>query len=407
MSRPVATKDSYPSWLPLLLGFLSATGPLSTDMYLPAFPAIEAEYHLPLGSAQVTLAAWFVGLAIGQITQGTLADRYGRRLPLMISTAMYTMASAGCALAPDINTLTVLRLVAAIAGSAALVIPTAVVRDLSTGHAAAQMTSRLIMIRGVAPIIAPPIGSLILAFASWHGIFWFATIYGAICWVLVAWKLPDTLPPEARIQQNLAGMLERYRNILVERIFLVHALLNGASMFALFAFLGGSPGVFIDGMHLSPGRYALVFSGCAASYVVFAQFNPFMLKRFGADRVIRVTSLVIFFTNLILLIIGFLAPLLPGGLVWWMLMPPVMVMMGCQGFHIPNSTVGAMHRHAAHAGLASALIGMIGFCLAATSGMLAGVFSDGTARGMAGLMFVGGAAVLLADWFRRRLATHA
>ena len=146
------TKPAYPTWLPLLLGFLGATGPLSTDMYLPAFPAIEAEYHLALGSAQITLAAWFLGLAIGQITQGALADRFGRRLPLTISTALYTLANIGCALAPDIHTLTWMRLISAIAGSASMVIPTAIVRDLASGHAAAKMTSKLILVRGVAPI---------------------------------------------------------------------------------------------------------------------------------------------------------------------------------------------------------------------------------------------------------------
>ena len=311
----MTARPDYPSWLPLLLGFLSAVGPLSTDMYLPAFPAIEAEYHLPLGSAQITLAAWFLGLAIGQLTQGTLADRFGRRLPLTISTAMFTLATAGCAMAPDINTLTVLRLVAAIAGSASLVIPTAVVRDLATGHAAAKMTSRLIMIRGVAPIIAPPLGGLMLTLANWHAIFWFGTCYGAICWLLVMWKLPDTLPKEARVRQNLAGLLIRYRDIATERVFLIYALLNGASMFSLFAFLGGSPGIFIDGMHLSPSRYALVFSGCAASYVIFAQFNPRMLTQFGSERVIRTTSMTLFATTLVLLLIAFLGPLLPGGLV--------------------------------------------------------------------------------------------
>ena len=398
-------KPAYPSWLPLLLGFLGATGPLSTDMYLPAFPAIEAEYHLALGSAQITLAAWFLGLAIGQITQGALADRFGRRLPLTISTALYTLANIGCALAPDIHTLTWMRLISAIAGSASMVIPTAIVRDLASGHAAAKMTSKLILVRGVAPIIAPTLGGLMLEFASWHWIFWFAAIYGGVCWLLVMWKMPDTLPPEARVRLDVAGMAVRYYAILSEPVFLTNTLINGAALFALFAFLGGSPGVFIDGLHLSPRAYALVFSACAGCYVICSQFNPSMLTRFGANTVLRVGALAMVTAVSLLVLLSLAAMPLHLTLAWWALMPPVMVMMGCMGFLLPNSIVGGLHRHSAHAGSASALMGMVGFCLGAISGLLAGTLSDGTPRGMAAMMLVGGVVVLLADRQRRTLLT--
>lgn len=392
---------AYPWWLPLLLGFLSAIGPLSTDMYLPAFPAIEAEYGLPLGSAQITLAVWFLGLGIGQITQGALADRFGRRTPLLFSTAIYTIASVGCAIAPDFNTLIVMRLIAALAASASLVIPTAVVRDLATGHAAASMMSRLILVRGVGPIIAPPIGGLLLTFASWHGIFWFGAIYGMVCWLLVAWKVPDTLPVHMRVRHNLSGMLSRYRSILVEPSFQVNAMMSGSAMFALFAFLGGSPGVFIDGMHLTPRAFSIVFSCCAAFYVGFSQFNPRALTLFGPSRVMQGAARVMFAGTVVEVLISFLGTAYPGWLSWWMLMPPVMMMMGTQGFIQPNATVGALHRHSAHAGAASALMGMLGFSMGAVSGLLAGVFSDGTPRGMSALMLTGASLVMFADWRRR------
>ena len=401
------TKNAYPRWLPLLLGFLGATGPLSTDMYLPAFPAIEAEYHLPLGGAQITLAAWFLGLAIGQITQGSLSDRFGRRGPLTISTALYTLANIGCAMAPDIHTLTWMRLIAAMAGSASLVIPTAIVRDLASGHAAATMTSKLILVRGVAPIIAPTLGGLMLEFASWHAIFWFAAVYGGVCWLLVMWKMPDTLPPEARVRLDFTGMAVRYRDILVEPAFLTHALMNGAAMFALFAFLGGSPGVFIDGLHLTPRIYALVFSACAACYVLCSQFNPSTLARFGSNTVLVSSARVFFAAVSVLLLISLAATPLLITIAWWALMPPVMLMMGCMGFLLPNTIVGGLHRHSAHAGSASALMGMVGFCLGAVSGLLAGDLSDGTPRGMAALMLTGGVVVLIADHQRRKLLSKA
>ena len=171
----------YPSWLPLLLGFLSATGPIATDMYLPAFPAIESSLHIPLGSAQWTLATWFIGLAIGQITQGSLADRFGRRAPLISATALFTLANVGCALSTDLVTLSFMRFLAAIGGSASMVIPRAIVRDLAEGHAAAKLMSRLILVSGVAPILAPTLGGFLLKIADWHFIFWFTVLYGTLC----------------------------------------------------------------------------------------------------------------------------------------------------------------------------------------------------------------------------------
>jgi DHA1 family bicyclomycin/chloramphenicol resistance-like MFS transporter len=162
----------YPRWLPLLLGYLQAVGPMSIDMYLPAFPAIEADYHAAQGAAQITLATWILGLSVGQLVQGSLADRFGRRVPLLLGTAIYTVASVGCAVAPSIAWLAFWRFVAAFGGSASMIVPRAVVRDVAEGQAAAHMMSRLILILGVAPVLAPSLGGLVLTFASWRVIFW-------------------------------------------------------------------------------------------------------------------------------------------------------------------------------------------------------------------------------------------
>ena len=191
---------TYPFWLPILLGFLTAVGPSTTDMYLPAFPAIEASFHAPPGSAQLTLAAWFAGLAVGQFSQGTLSDRFGRKRPLIVATAIYTLACLGCALAPTIGWLAAFRALSAIGASAGMVIPRAVVRDLAEGHAAAVLMSRLSLVMGAAPILAPTVGSAVLAFADWRGIFWILTAYGAVCCLLVAFLLPDTLARDRRIR---------------------------------------------------------------------------------------------------------------------------------------------------------------------------------------------------------------
>ena len=167
-------------WLTLLLGFLSAVGPVSTDMYLPSFPALELSLGGAPGSAQITLAAWFAGLAFGQLSQGTLSDRFGRRRPLLVGTVIYTLASIGCATAPSIPIFSAFRVLAAFGGSASVVVPRAVVRDISDGHDAARMLSKLILVMGAVPILAPALGGAVLAIASWRVIFWAASVYGVL-----------------------------------------------------------------------------------------------------------------------------------------------------------------------------------------------------------------------------------
>lgn len=385
----------YPVWLPILLGFLTAVGPLSTDMYLPAFPDIEASLGIRAGGAQITLAAWFAGLAVGQITQGSLSDRYGRRGPLIVGTAIYTLANAGCALAPDLTTLSVLRFIAAFGGSASMVIPRAVVRDLADGHAAARLMSKLILVMGVAPILAPTLGGLVLGFASWHAIFWITAAYGGICCILVWRLLPDTLPVERRVRLGAGNLVARFAGILRDRMFLCYALMGGFGMFGMFAYIGGSPPVFIQRLGFNPAQYGMLFGLSAAMFILGSQINPRILPRFGAPSVLRVATTVYALAAMALL--G--CALLNVGGVYGVVIP-VMFTMGSMGFVMPNSAVGALSRHATQAGSASALMGTMQFCLAALSGVLVGALSDGTARPMAALMLLGAIGAVAADRLR-------
>ncbi len=390
-------KISVPAWLPPLLGFLTAVGPASTDMYLPAFPAIEAGLGAPAGSAQITLAAWFAGLAVGQLTQGTLADRFGRRGPLLAGTAVYTLACVACALAPSILALSVARVVAAIAASAGMVIPRAMVRDLADGQEAARLLSRLMLVMGVAPILAPSIGGAVLLLASWRGIFWVMAGYGTICLALVAGLLPDTLPQSARLRLSAVEQIARYRAILRDRGFRLHAGMGAAATFAFFAYLGGSAPVFIDGFGLSPSAFGLVFGGCAAGLIGAAQLAPRLLARLGSPRLLRWTARVYALAALTLLAVGFV-PVHRFAAVF----VPVFVMVALQGVLNPITTAAALSRHAAQAGSASALMGTWQFLMGALSGLAVGLVTDGTPRGMAGLMALGAAALLLADHARAK-----
>ncbi|MBN8925957.1 MAG: multidrug transporter CflA [Rhodospirillales bacterium 69-11] len=384
-----------PRWLPPLLGFFIAVGPAATDMYLPAFPAVEATFGTEPGTAQLTLAAWFAGLAVGQITQGTLSDRFGRRRPMIFGMLLFTLATIGCALAPGIGWLAVFRAVAAMGGSAGMVIGRATVRDLADGHQAAVIMSRLMLVMGVAPILAPSIGGLLLIVAHWRVIFWVLAAYGAIS-TLLAWRiLPETLPPDRRIRLTAAQQLSRYLAIIRERGFLTHAAMGGSGSFCMFAYLAGSAPVFIQGFGLSPSQFALIFGLCSCGLIAGSQINARLLPRFGLSFMLRTIARISLAATTTLLVLAF-----SGVHVLALIVAPVFVALSCQGFSNGNTAVGALSRHSGHAGSASALMGMAQFSLGASSGLLVGLFTDGTPRGMAALMFCGSLGAVIADLCR-------
>jgi DHA1 family bicyclomycin/chloramphenicol resistance-like MFS transporter len=384
-------------WLPALLGFLIAVGPAATDMYLPAFPAVEASFHSAPGTAQLTLASWFAGLAFGQITQGSVSDRFGRRLPLIFGTAGFTLACIGCALAPSIAWLAAFRAVAAFAASASMVIPRAVVRDLADGHAAAILMSRLMLVMGAAPILAPSIGGLVLLFAHWRFIFVILAIYGSIACTLVWRFLPETLGAERRTRLNLGEQLARYRQIATERGFVTHAAMGGCASFGMFAYLGGSSPVFIEGFHLAPSIFALIFGLNSIGLIACSQLNARLLRRYSPSQLLAWAQRVSLGAGVVLCIVAFgRFHILP------LVMAPVFVAISCMGLTTANATVGALSRHAAHAGSAAALLGVGQYSLGATSGLLVGLLTDGTPRGMALLMCAGSLGSVIAERFRPR-----
>ena len=383
--------------LPLMLGVLQAVGPVSTDMYLPAFPAIETSFGSAPGTAQITLATWFLGLSIGQFLMGALTDRFGRRTPLMLGTLVYTIGSAGCAVSGGIGSMALSRFLSALGASASMIVPRAVVRDVSEGHGAARMMSQLILVLGAAPILAPSLGGLILSFATWRDIFWVMTVYGLIGF-LIAWRLlPDTLAPERRIPLNAVSTILRSVHVLQERSFITHTLLLSASSFTLFAYLGGSPTVFIDHFGFSPALYAIQFGCIAAAYILCSQLNIFAIRAFGIDRTLSTASSIYLLASLLLAILAWL----PGeGPIPFAL--AIALALGMTGFISPSATVGALHRHAHHAGTASALLGTVTFLIGASSGLLVGLLTDGTARPMTYLMALGGIGLKTADLCRPR-----
>jgi DHA1 family bicyclomycin/chloramphenicol resistance-like MFS transporter len=393
MTRPIT------KYLPQLLGFIIAVGPLSTDMYLPAFPAIAREFH-DQAAPQYSLAAYFVGLAIGQMTQGALSDRLGRRGPLLFGLALYTLASIGCALSDSTATLMLFRFLTALGASAGIVIPRAQVRDLTDGPAAAHMFSQLMLVMGVAPILAPMLGAGVVAFASWRMIFLVCAAYGAVALAAIWLFLPDTLPPERRSLIGLWPVLLRYGVIFREPAFLTHALIASFTAGALFAYLAGTPQIFIGLYGWSTAEFAALFGLNSITYIAYSQLNPALVNRFGIAPVITAAGTVLL-----------LACLALAGIAWAPLgaLPVVAALLLCElGFGLvqPCAMVGALSRHQAHAGSASALLGTMTYAAGAIAGLAVGILADGTARPMAAAMLLCAIAAMLAG-SRRPVLTFA
>ncbi|HVZ10584.1 multidrug effflux MFS transporter [Rhodopila sp.] len=388
----------HPVWLPYLLGLFIAVGPAATDMYLPAFPAVEASFGTAPGTAQLTLASWFAGLAVGQLSQGALSDRFGRRRPMAAGFALFTICTVGCAMAPSLPALALFRALAAFGATAGMVISRAMVRDLAEGQAAAIMMSRLVLVMGAAPVFAPSVGGAILAFAHWRIIFWLLAIYGTTCMTICWFVLPETLPPERRLRFTLRGQIERYIMIVKEKVFLTHAIMGGFSTFCMFSYLAGCSPVFEEGFGLNPSQFALIFGLCAIALVFGSQLNARLIPKVGLSRLLTLVPRFSLLAALILVMLSFARVH-----VLWMIVAPLIVVLGAQGFNNANTNAGALQRHAAHAGSASALMGTFQFTLGASAGLLVSFVTDGTPRGMASMMALGMLGAVITDVFRRRV----
>ncbi|HEX3983436.1 MAG TPA: multidrug effflux MFS transporter [Acidisoma sp.] len=392
-----------PVWLPALLGFLTAVGSISIDMYLPAFPEIARELGQVRGGAQITLATFFIGLALGQLILGPLADRVGRKVPLVVGMSLYTLATVGCALSTGLVSFSIFRFLAALGGASSMVVPRAVVRDLANGPSAARMMAQLMLVMGVSPILAPALGGVVLDWAGWRAIFWVQAVYGIINLTLVIFCLPDTLPPDLRIRHGLISVMQRYAQVARDRNFLPAALTVAFTSATLFAYLGGSPLVFETGFRVSPVLYGCIFGLNGFGLILASQLNGRVFAtRFGIDRTLNAAVLVMLAGTVYLSVIAVfglagLVPVLIG----------LFIIIGSLGCVFPNGTVAVMSRQHANAGVASALTGTLQFSIGAVSGMLVGELSDSSPRAMALCMLAGAACVTFFNRLRPRAVPGA
>jgi len=382
---------------PLLLGVLIAVGPVSTDMYLPAFPAIARDLH-NVAAPQFSLAAYFVGLAVGQMTQGTLSDRFGRRTPLLAGLALYVLASIGTWVSWNTASLVVFRFLAALGASAGVVIPRAMVRDLADGPAAARMLSKLMLVMGVAPICAPMLGALMVQVASWRMIFGICTLYGVVALALAGGLLPETLPPARRIALGAVAAVVRYTYIFRERSFLTHAVAGACTSGCIFAYLAAAPQIFQGEFGWSSAAFAGLFGANSVAYIGYSQLNPVLVQRYGVAATVTLGVGMQLAACFGLALVG----LLHGGA----LVLVALLLLGEGGFGLLTSctTIGALSRHQAHAGSAAALIGTMQYVTGAVTSIGVGVLADGTARPMGYTMLLCAGLAALAAALRPRLA---
>jgi DHA1 family bicyclomycin/chloramphenicol resistance-like MFS transporter len=341
-------------------------------MYLPSFPTLERELHTNSATVQFSLAAFFIGLAVGQALYGPLADRFGRKRPLYAGISLYIVASIGCALARNIETLIALRFVQALGGCAGIVIARAMVRDLFDQRTMARVFSLLTLVLGVAPILAPMAGGYFLYFFGWRAIFFFLTVFGVICLAVSAIWLEETLPPSRRhkVDSNpIKAALKVYGELLIDPRFIGYALSGAVAQSGLFAYIANSPFVFIKLYGVHENVYGLFFGLNAFGLIAASQINHRLLSRWTSDAILSRIMVVVTFFGLTLLLMAWTGW---GGL--WGLIPPLFGFVASLGFSFPNALAGALAHQARRAGSASALLGTIQFSLATIAGSLVGVF---------------------------------
>ena len=351
----------FPGWL-ILLGGLTAVGPLSIDMYLPSFPTIVATLHTDAGAVQRTLAMFFIGLALGQIVYGPLSDRFGRKPPLYVGLIIYTAASLFCALAPNVYVLQWGRLLQALGGCAGMVISRAVIRDRCDAYGTAKAMSMIMLVMGVAPILAPQLGVWVLNAFSWRAIFGILVVFGGASLIAVHINMEETVDRNTAPRLNFASIVKTYRELLRDTHFLTYVLCGGCASAGMFAYIAGSPFVLIELYGLSTQQYGWIFAVNAAGLIAASQVNARLLAYFPPARILGYAVLTPALCGSLLLILKLLGI---SGLP--ILLPALFLSVTSIGFSSPNSAALAMQHQGMRAGAASALLGTLQLSLATLS----------------------------------------
>lgn len=374
----------------VILGALTALGPFTIDLYLPALPAIEKDLQVSEAAVQLTLAGTTVGFGLGQLMVGPFSDKVGRRTPLMLATSVHVLASIGAALSTDITMLMVFRVLQGIGAAGGGVVAMATIRDLFAGYPLVRMLSRMALVNGLAPIFAPVIGSQLLLVLEWPGIFWFLAVYAVLVLTAAALFIVETLPREQR-RASTTTTRQRYKAVLSDRIFIGMLLMGGLNFAGLFTYLSASPFLFQNLYGLSAQGYGLLFGINSIGVVFGVQASARIMRRLGPQWVMACSTASMFTMGLLIAVFDW------AGYGFWGTAIPLWFYIMSFGFTIPCIQALALGRHGNQPGTAASLLGAATFGFAGAMTPVVGLFS-GAAAPMGLLMSACIGAAIIVLW---------
>ncbi|SDD13047.1 MFS transporter, DHA1 family, bicyclomycin/chloramphenicol resistance protein [Paenibacillus sp. UNCCL117] len=360
-------------WMALVLGTLSAFGPLSLDMYLPALPQLAGDLNTSASAAQLSLTACLLGLALGQLAAGPLSDMYGRRKPLLTGLLLFAAVSVLCMLSASASAFVALRFIQGLAGAAGIVISRAIARDLYAGTELTKFFALLMLVNGAAPILAPIFGGQLLAFTTWRGVFLALALIGVLALAAVILALPETLPPQRRMRGGLRETWSTFGRLVKDRSFMGYALSQGFVTAAMFAYIAGSPFVLQNIYGVSPQGFSLIFAANGLGIIMASQATGRLAGRFSESRLL-ITGLILAAASGLLVLTGLAAG---AGLAW--ILPPLFVAVSCVGIVGTASFPLAMAGQSQAAGSASALLGVLSFIFGGLVAPLVGLGGESSA----------------------------
>lgn len=388
----------------ILLGALTALGPFTTDLYLPAFPVLQADFDTTTAVIQLTLTGTMIGFALGQLIVGPLSDKVGRRVPLLIVTAVHIVASVVAAMAPDLLTLGIARVFMGAGAAAGGVVAAAIVRDLFGGRRLVVMLSRLAIVSGVAPVLAPLVGSWLLGVMPWRGIFVVLAVYGAVMLACSIFLLPETLPRERRRERGATTVWQRYRSVFSDRVFIGVLVIGSMTFSGMFSYLSASSFLFQDTYGFDAQQYGLLFAANSVGVVIGVQSAARLAARFGPQWVLACSTAALTLSGAAIVVCD------QAGLGLWGTVVPLFLFITSCGFTFPCVQVLALDRHGSAAGTAQSVVGAANFGIAGLVSPAVGALAADagiTATSMASVMLGCAVIAVLALWLIVRPRTVA
>ncbi|MEI8075338.1 MAG: multidrug effflux MFS transporter [Bacteroidota bacterium] len=374
-------KSQKQFYLILILGLLTAIGPLSIDMYLPAFPDIAKGLNTSVASVMLSLSSFFIGISVGQLIYGPLLERYGRKKPLYFGLIIYAIAAIGCASTLTVNGLIIFRLFQALGGCVGMVAARAMVRDLFEVKDNAKVFSTLMLVVAVSPIIAPTLGGYITAYLGWRYIFGMLIIVISLILIAVYFLLPESKKPDTNFSLRPSAIAASYISIIKNSQFAIYTFTGAIAYAGLYSYISGSPYVFMVIYGVSEKYYGWIFAIIAGGLISASQLNNFLLRKYRSEQIIKAA---LYFQNTIGIVLAATAILGMHHLYLTILL--IMLFLCCQGFIFPNASALSMAPFAQNAGSASALMGFIQMSVGALMSAMVSVLQNGTAIPMTAVM---------------------